>query len=179
MQTNLFAFSIFAISKHMDRNIEILKGIHPGKIIGRELTRRGMSQRAFASDIKEHSQTLNAVITGRRHLTTEMALKIEKALGYEEGFLLTLQVYHAIAEHKNRMASSSVIGVPDIRKSLFWDTDFDSIDWGRHKDAVIRRILERGNNEEKIEIARFYHISESELNNYKTNSSYQIKDIRQ
>ena len=60
----------------MRNRIDILKGIHPGKIIGRDLQKRNLSQRAFAASIGEHSQTLNAVITGRRNLTTEMSLKI-------------------------------------------------------------------------------------------------------
>lgn len=100
LQTNSFAFCIFA-DEAMKSRIDILKGIHPGKIIGRDLKKRNLSQRSFAASIGEHSQTLNAVITGRRNLTVEMALKIELAFGYEEGFLLLLQTYYEIAEYKN------------------------------------------------------------------------------
>ncbi len=92
----------------MKQKIEILKGIHPGKIIARELQKRGISQRAFAASIGEHSQTLNAVITGHRYLTTEMAVKIEQSLGYEECFLLILQAYHETAEYKKRLATLSI-----------------------------------------------------------------------
>ncbi len=67
-----------------------------------------LSQRSFAALIGRHSQTFNAVITGRRKLVVEMALKIEKALGYEEGFLLTLQAHYEIARYKNRIVSESV-----------------------------------------------------------------------
>ena len=84
----------------MRSRIDILKGIHPGKIIGRDLQKRNLSQRAFAASIGEHSQTLNAVITGRRNLTTEMSLKIEQAFGYEEVFVLTLQAFYEIAAYK-------------------------------------------------------------------------------
>lgn len=162
----------------MKSKIEILKGIHPGKIIDRDLRKRHLSQRAFAASIGEHSQTLNAVIAGRRNLTTEMALKIEQAFGYEEGFLLTLQAFHEIAAYKNRMASDSVDGVPDIRRSLFWDTDFDRIDWGRYKSAVIARVSERGNDAEKAEIARFYGIDPATLDSYKPNNAYRINTQR-
>lgn len=137
----------------MEQGIEKYKGIHPGRIINRELRKRDISQRAFAASIGEHSQTLNAVITGRRNLTTEMAVKIEQSLGYEEGFLLTLQVFHSIAEYKNRLAAASVNGVPNVRRALFWDTDFDAIDWGRYKETVIQRILARGDEVDKAEIA--------------------------
>lgn len=114
----------------LKQRIEKYKEIHPGRIINRELRKRDISQRDFAASIGEHSQTLNAVITGRRNLTTEMAIKFEQLLGYEEGFLLTLQVFHPIAEYKNRLAAGSVNGVPIVRRVLFWDADFDTVDWG-------------------------------------------------
>jgi len=43
-----------------------------------------------------------------------------------------------------------------IRKSLFWDTDILKIDWQKHYKSVIRRIFERGNDQEKQEITTFY-----------------------
>ena len=118
----------------MRNKIDILKGIHPGKVIARELKKRGLSQRRLAPMIEEHSQTLNAVITGHRHLTIEMAIKIERALGYEEGFLSILQTFYDIAKYKNEEANRLIKGVPNIRRILFWDTDFDRIDWGKYKD---------------------------------------------
>lgn len=175
MQTNLFAFYIFALQEVMFSHINTLKGIHPGKIINRDLQKRHISQRAFAASIGEHSQTLNAVITGRRTLTIEMSLKIEKAFGYEEGTLLTLQAFYEIATYKNRLASRSVSGVPNIRRSLFWDTDFDTLDWGRYRQSVLSRVAERGNDAEKQEIARFYGIDPATLDHYRSNNAYRLK----
>lgn len=163
----------------MRSRIDILKGIHPGKIIDRELRKRNLSQRAFAAFIGEHSQTLNAVITSRRNLTIEMALKIEQEFGYEEGFLLTLQAFYEIAAYKNRMMSESVSGIPNIRRSLFWDTDFDRIDWGLYRNTVIARVLERGNNAERLEIARFYGIDPATIESFRLNNSYRINTQRQ
>lgn len=159
----------------MKAEIEKLKGIHPGKIIGRDLRRLGISQRSFAAAIGEHSQTLNAVISGRRNLTTEMAVKIEEYMGYEEGFLLILQAFHSIAVYRDRLASLSVSSHPDVRRSLFWDTDFDKIDWGKYKTSVIQRIIEKGNESEQAEIARFYNISLNDLKNFTPANSYRIK----
>lgn len=158
----------------MKSDIEILKGIRPGKIVGWELQERKLSQKAFADTIGVHLQALNAVIMGRRNLTTEMALKIEQALGYEEGFLLTLQVFYEIAEYKNRMADASVSGVPAIRRMLFWDTDFDKIQWGRSKEYVIERVMERGDEAEKQEIARFYGMDRAALDRYMPDQSWRI-----
>lgn len=158
----------------MKSDITKYKGIHPGKIIGRELKKRDLSQREFARQIGEHSQSLNAVIIGRRSLTTELAIKIDRAFDYEEGFMLALQAYYNVAEYKHREDSASVSGAPNIRKILFWDTDFDKIDWGRYRSAVIQRVLERGNKDEINEIVRFYGIDASELEKYRATNSYRI-----
>lgn len=39
---------------------------------------------------------------------------------------------------------------------IFWDTIFDKIDWDKNTKAVIKRILERGNETEINEIISFY-----------------------
>lgn len=152
----------------MRYNIDLLKGIHPGKIIDRDLKRRSISQREFAKQINEHSQTLNAIITGRRNITTEMAIKIEKMFGYDEGFLLILQVLYNIAKYKED--SRKKRKAPNVRTIIFWDTDFKTIDWEKNKYAVIKRVLERGNDKEIEEIAKYYNIEIDEL--YKTKNIY-------
>ncbi|MFD2828618.1 DUF6922 domain-containing protein [Leeuwenhoekiella polynyae] len=43
-----------------------------------------------------------------------------------------------------------------FRKVLFWDTKLDKIDWYRNKRAVIKRVLERGNQLEIEELIKFY-----------------------
>lgn len=58
-----------------------------------------------------------------------------------------------------------------MQKSLFWDTDFDKIYWGRYQKAVIYRILERGTEADKQEIARFYSIP------YKPRGENEYKEV--
>lgn len=154
--------------------INALKGIHPGKIIERDLKKKDISQRNLAEKIGEHYQTLNAVIKGRRNLTVEMSVKIDAFLGYEEGFLYMLQGYYEIEQYHLKTASESVSGVPRIRRVLFWDTDFDRINWGRNRDFVISRILERGSKEEQAEIARFYGLPISDLEKIRNRNRYDI-----
>lgn len=151
----------------MDSHIHILKGIHPGKLIGRDLKKQGITQRTLAERAGIAYQTINAIIAGRRNLTTEQALKIGSILGYEEAFLLILQSYHDIKQHKERELELLYPQAPHIRRILFWDTDFDKINWGKHKHAVIRRVVERGNDEEINEIRMFYKLSDSEFQQLK------------
>ncbi len=84
-----------------------------------------------------------------------LSLKIEEALGFEEGFLMTLQVFHDIREIKKKK-NKSLPDLTKLRPVLFWDTELEGIDWEGQRDAVIKRVLERGNETEKNEIIRFY-----------------------
>ncbi len=142
----------------MEKLLETIKGIHPGLILERELKKRNLHKGPFAISLKEYPQTLGSIIKGKRRMNTNLALKIEKALGIEEGFLMTLQVYHDIREIKKKKNKSH----PDftkLRRVLFWDTELEGIDWQGQRDAVIKRVLERGNETELNEIMRLYGIT--------------------
>ena len=139
----------------MKTYIEKYKGIHPGIILDREFKKRALQQRPFALSIGEHPQTLNAITKGKRKLNTALALKIEERLGLEEGTLALLQTYFDINEEKSKLKQISP-SLSKLRKSLFWDTDINKIDWSKQYRAVIQRIFERGNETERKEIIRFY-----------------------
>ncbi|MDR2236452.1 MAG: helix-turn-helix domain-containing protein [Chryseobacterium sp.] len=130
------------------------KGIHPGIVLARELHKRSLKQRPFALSIGEHPQTLNKIIAGQRNITVGLALKIERALQLAEGTLSLLQTYYNIEKEKKKEQESPDLSL--IRNSIFWDTDIQQIDWIKQSKAVIQRIFERGNDEEKNEIIRFY-----------------------
>ena len=139
----------------MNTYVEKYKGIHPGIILERELKKRKIPKRPFAQSIGEHPQTLNAIIKGKRKLNIALALKIEKTLGFEEGTYVFLQTYFDIKE-ENQKQEKQTPNLEVIRKTIFWDTDLLMIDWQKHYKSVIRRIFERGNEQEKQEIVLFY-----------------------
>ena len=162
----------------MRYSIENVKGMHPGALIKHELNRKKISQRKFAASIDEHWQILNAVINEKRGISLGTALKVEEELGYDEGFLMILQVYYDIEQRKQKQIRSTLKGVPAIRRIIFWDTDFDSIDWAASKESVISRVLERGTEEEIAEIARYYGMNIESLGKYSTISTYKVNGKR-
>lgn len=89
-------------------------------------------------------------------MNTALALRIENALGIEEGFFMMLQVFYDIARQKNQQASAAHPDLAKFRPALFWETDLNKINWQRQRSAVINRVFERGNTEEKDEIIKFY-----------------------
>lgn len=139
----------------MTKEIEILKGIHPGLVLERKLEEKKMKKGQLALLIREYPQTLTSITKGRRDMNTPLALKLEQALELEEGYFMILQVFYDIKQEKAKKLRDT----PDltkIRAALFWDTNLRSIDWERQFRSVIRRILERGNQAEIDEITRFY-----------------------
>ena len=139
----------------MKTQLSIIKGIHPGFILERELKERHLRKGPFAISLKEYPQTLVSITKGKRKMNTPLALKIENALGIEEGYFMILQVYYDIEQEKSRQNTEH----PDLtklRRVLFWDTKMEKINWKKQKNAVIKRVFERGNEIEKKEIIRFY-----------------------
>ncbi len=138
----------------MDKLVEKYKGLHPGLVLERELTKRHIKKGPFAIYLNEYPQTINAITKGRRGITPGLSLKIDNYLGLEEGTMYLLQAYHDLKK------ALSVYGShPDVskfRKLLFWDTNFEKLDWNGQAKAVIKRVFERGNEDEKIEAIRFY-----------------------
>ncbi len=151
----LFCLHIIVYFCFMKTDISIIKGIHPGIFLERELKQRNLHKGPFAISINEYPQTLGSITKGKRKMNVNLALKIEKALGIEEGFFMTLQVFYEIKEIKKKQHKLH----PDftkLRRILFWDTKMENIDWETQKNSIIIRVLERGNDIEKNEIIRFY-----------------------
>lgn len=132
-----------------------LKGTHPGIYVSQELTKRGIRKNEFARQMGEYPQTFSAITKGKRRMKPELSLKIEAELGWEEGLLMVLQALYDIEQIKS-VGHTNAPNLSKLRRGLFWDTDIKRIDWLRQKDAVIRRVYERGNLSEKEEIEQFY-----------------------
>lgn len=140
----------------MKTALEKYRGIHPGLILDHELKKRKIAKNQFALAVDQQRQTLNAITKGRRKLPTELSFKIDKELGYPEGTMLLMQAYFEIEDYRKKQLSSRNFMMEKLRKGLFWDTDIKHIDWEKNAFAVIRRVFERGNDEEKQYIIHLY-----------------------
>lgn len=134
--------------------IEKIKGIPPTAFLQRELKNRNMSQKQLALSIGEYPQTLNAVLKGKRKITIDLALKIEREFCLEEGYISVLQTYYEIKQRSQKNTHKPDLNI--ITKGLFWEYDLEKMDWEKYADFIINRTFERGNLEEKKEIQRFY-----------------------
>ena len=93
--------------------------------------------------------------TGKRPIPTALSLRMDRYFELPLGTVAHLQTAHEVAQclSKPKPAPS---GSDVLRKSLFWDTPWERLDWVRHADAIIRRVFSRGNEEEKAFITNHY-----------------------
>ncbi|MDO8951760.1 MAG: hypothetical protein Q7U86_03990 [Draconibacterium sp.] len=89
-------------------------------------------------------------------MNTALSLRIEKAFDFEEGYLMTLQVFFDIEQEKKKQSENYHPELSKIRPVVFWDTDISRIDWRKNQSVIIKRIFERGNEQEINEIIDFY-----------------------
>ena len=68
--------------------------VHPGMMIKPELEERGISQKQFASILGVQASHLSEVLNNKRALSTELAVKIEKAIGIPAKTLLSAQAHY-------------------------------------------------------------------------------------
>lgn len=82
-------------------NLTPRQPIHPGEMIKDEIEYRGISQKNLAAEIGIPASVLNAVLNGKRAVTTEYALLLEAALGIDADIWLRLQ-----ADYNKQVAKS-------------------------------------------------------------------------
>ena len=144
----------------IEENIDLIKGIHPGIILARELKRRKLPKRRLALSIGEYAQLLGDITNGKRRINPSISIRLGKALDLDESFFSILQAYYDIEQEKKKQSSQTRPDLKKLRPVLFWDTDINSIDWLKSKASVIKRVFERGSAQEIEEIIRFYGTKE-------------------
>jgi len=81
---------------------------------------------------------------------------LDSVMGHESGYYLVLQAYYDARVARKEMTEKAICAKPEVDRMLFWDTDFDKIDWLRCRQFVLKRVELRGSDADKEAINRFY-----------------------
>jgi addiction module HigA family antidote len=81
---------------------------HPGELIQETLEELGVSISDAANALGVTRQQLHNVVAARSDLTTEMALRLEKALGSTADSWLRMQVNYNLAKARKKTSSLKV-----------------------------------------------------------------------
>jgi len=81
-----------------------LDPIHPGEILLEEfLNPMGISQYRLAKDISVPPRRINEIVHGKRGVSADTALRLERYFGLSEGFWLRLQSRYDLEVEKDRL----------------------------------------------------------------------------
>lgn len=102
----------------MDRqninNLTPAKAIHPGSILKKELSSRGVKQRDFAGEIGIAPTQLNEILNGKRGVSAELSLLLEASLDIEAIVWLNLQSRFEInTARKNKKTNQKTAVIKD------------------------------------------------------------------
>ena len=97
-----------------------------GKYINGLITRAGLSQADVAREINVPRQLLSYIISGKREMSLQLAMKLESYFSLSDGELMKMQAMQAVQQRKklirNRLCEEL------IAKNAFWSHDVKSFD---------------------------------------------------
>jgi len=82
----------------------VAESAHPGEFLREELQARGLTQLAFAEMVGRSVALINRIIKGKKSITANTALDLERGLGVSAGFWVRLQAEHDLAVARQRRA---------------------------------------------------------------------------
>lgn len=81
-----------------------LDPIHPGEILLEEFLKpMGISQYRLAKDISVPPRRINEIVHGKRRISADTSLRLERYFGLSEGFWLRLQARYDLEMEKDRL----------------------------------------------------------------------------
>jgi len=81
--------------------------IPPGEILEEELGARGMTQKELAQKMGRPIQSVNEIVRGKRALTPETALELERVLGIEAALWVRLEGEYRLALARQKVGVAS------------------------------------------------------------------------
>ena len=80
-----------------ERALESDAVIWPGELLGEELEARGMSQRQLAAAMGRPQQVISEIVRGKKALTAETSLELERVLGIPAYLWLRMEARYRLA----------------------------------------------------------------------------------
>ena len=82
---------------------KIMKPIHPGRILKREITARELSANKLALSLRVPSGRITQILNGKRGISAETALRFSRYFGNSARFWMNLQTRYELAVTENKI----------------------------------------------------------------------------
>lgn len=80
-----------------------MQPVHPGRILKRELTARGLSANRLALELRLPSGRITDILNGKRGISPDTALRLGRYFGNEARFWLNLQSNWELATAERKL----------------------------------------------------------------------------
>lgn len=87
--------------------------VHPGKLLKREMTARGLSANALARALRVPPGRIVDIVNAKRAITPETALRLGRYLGTGARIWLALQTRYELARAERDMGAKVAAEVPE------------------------------------------------------------------
>jgi antitoxin HigA-1 len=77
--------------------------LHPGEVLAEELLARKITKSSFAMGLNIYPSHFSDILKGKRNITAQIALKLEKALGISAEFWLRLQSKYDLSIERKKL----------------------------------------------------------------------------
>jgi antitoxin HigA-1 len=85
---------------------KIMRAVHPGRILRRELEARSLSANALALALRTPSGRITDILNGKRAVTPDTALRLGRYFGQNPRFWLNLQSNHDLTVAEARIGAA-------------------------------------------------------------------------
>ena len=79
--------------------------VHPGRVLKREITARGLSANRLAISLRVPSGRITQILNGKRGISAETALRLSRYFGNSAQFWMNLQARYELAVAEREMGS--------------------------------------------------------------------------
>ena len=83
---------------------KIMKPIHPGRVLKREMMARELSANKLALSLRVPSGRITQILNGKRGISAETALRLSRYFGNSARFWMNLQTRYELAVTENKIS---------------------------------------------------------------------------
>lgn len=134
-------------------DIDIVKGIHPGLILERELSKKRIRKSQLARELGISCGILTDITKQRRGINPTLSIRLGRFFEIGEDYFSLLQTYYVLKQEQKKQIKHLNL---NLSSSLFWDVNLEDIDYERNKSFVIIRVFERGKKKEIQKVIDLY-----------------------
>lgn len=136
-------------------NLNNIQRTPPYALIEWLLKRQGCTLEELSLQGGISMEELQAILNKEKEIDSYLSESLGRFFGADRDYFLKVQKQWN-KELEYQKLPKPTPNLANIRPVVFWDGDFNKIDWIRYEKGIIQRIFERGNELEKQEIIAFY-----------------------